>query len=253
MTSPTQPDDRHEALFIADFYPRLGAYLARQHANGYDAVAGRARFVLWLGMHADDGDGALMGYAARAVQLARLTAEEEAELSGLIQAGRRAEEKLAEGGDALSGQARANLERAAQDGAEAGNRLLEANLWQVVAIAERFTDRGVPFADLVQEGNLGLTRAVQRYDHAEHYRFATFATWWIRQAITRSLADRRRGAAQPAEPDAGRIDELAQAERLVSLDLGREPTPEELAAELDLPSSAASSSPRRPMRDQDGN
>jgi RNA polymerase sigma factor (sigma-70 family) len=251
MTSPAQPDDRHEALFITDFYPGLGAYLARQHANAYDAVAGRARFVLWLGMHADDGDGALMDYAARAVQLARLTAEEEAELSGRIQAGRRAEEKLAEGGDALSRQARANLEQAARDGAEAGNRLIETNLWQVAAIAERFTDRGVPFTDLVQAGNLGLTRAVQGYDHAKHYRFATFATWWIRQAITRSLADRRSRAAQPTEPGAGRIDELAQAERLMSLDLGREPTPEELAAELELPSSAAPQSPHRPSRDQD--
>jgi RNA polymerase primary sigma factor len=251
MTSPAQPDDRHEALFIADFYPGLGAHLAWQHANGYDAVAGRARFLHWLAVHADDGDGALMDYMARAVQLARLTAEEEAELSARIQAGRRAEEKLAEGGDALSRQARANLEQAAQDGAEAGNRLLEANLWQVAAIAERFTDRGVPFADLVQEGNLGLTRAVQRYDHSKHYRFATFATWWVRQAITRSLADRRSRAAQPTEPGAQRINELAQAERLLFLDLGREPTPEELAAELDLPSAAASPSPHRPSRDQD--
>jgi len=251
MTSPAQPDDRHEALFIADFYPGFGAHLARQHANGYDAVAGRARFLHWLAVHADDGDGALMDYMARTVRLARLTAEEEAELSARIQAGRRAAEKLAEGGDALSRQARANLEQATQDGAEAGSRLLEANLWQVAAIAERFTDRGVPFADLVQEGNLGLTRAVQRYDHAKHYRFATFATWWVRQAITRSLADGRSRAAQPTEPDAGRIDELAQAERLLFLDLGREPTPEELAAELDLPSSAASPSSRRPRRDQD--
>lgn len=251
MTSPAQPEDRHEALFIADFYPGLGAYLARQHANGYDAVAGRARFVEWLAVHADDGDGALMDYMARAVRLARLTAEEEAELSARIQAGRHAEEKLAQGGDALSGEARANLERAAQDGAEAGNRLLEANLWQVAAIAERFADRGVPLADLVQEGNLGLTRAVQRYDHAKHYRFATFAAWWVRQAITRSLADGRSHAAQPTEPGAGRIDGLAQAERLMFLDLGREPTPEELAAELDLPSAATSQSPRRPRRDQD--
>lgn len=251
MTSPAQPDDRHEALFIADFYPGLGAYLARRHANGYDAVAGRARFMLWLGVHADDGDGALMDYAARAARFSRLTAEEEGELSARIQAGRRAQEKLAEGGDALGRQARANLEQAAQDGTDAGSRLLEANLWQVAAIAERFTDRGVPFADLIQEGNLGLTRAVQRYDHAKHYRFATFATWWVRQAITRSLADRRSGAAQPTEPGAGRIDELAQEERLMSLDLGREPTPEELAAELDLPPAAASPSPRRPRRDQD--
>ena len=100
MTSVTPPDDRHEALFIADFCPRLGAYLARQHANGYDAVAGRTRFLLWLAAHTDDG--ALMASAASAARLPRLTAEEKTDLATRLRAGRSAEERLAEGRDTLA-------------------------------------------------------------------------------------------------------------------------------------------------------
>jgi RNA polymerase primary sigma factor len=237
-------------LFIADFYPGLGAYLARQHARGYDAVAGRARFLLWLAEHADDGDGALRDYMARAIRMPRLSAEEETELATRIAAGRRAEEYLAQGGDALTGEARAGLERIAQDGSQAGNRLLEANLWLVVSVAERFTGRGVPFPDLVQEGNLGLIRAIQRYDHTKDYRFAAFAAWWIRQAITRAVTGQPRLPPVP-EPEAGVIDELTLTERRMLQALGREPTPEELAAELDLSPSATSWSPRRPGRDRD--
>jgi RNA polymerase primary sigma factor len=242
MTSPEQPDDRREALFIADFYPRLGAWLATQHASGYDAVAGRARFLLWLAAHADDGDGALRDYLARAIRMSRLSAEEETELAARIVAGRRAEDKLADGGDKLTGEARASLQRIAQDGSQAGNRLLEANFGLVVSLAERFTGRGVAFPDLVQEGNLGLIRAIQRYDHTKDYRFATFATWWIRQAITQAVTGQPRLTPVP-EPDAGVIDELTLTERRMLQVLGREPTPEELAAELDLYVSVTSWSP----------
>jgi RNA polymerase primary sigma factor len=235
MTTPQQPDDRSDDLFIADFYPRLGAYLAREHANGYDAVAGRARFLLWLAAHPDEG--ALTDYLARAVQLPRLTAEEETELATRTRVGRRAEEMLAEGGDALAGEARADLEQLAVDGDQAGTRLREANLWLVVSIAERYTGRGVPFPDLIQAGNRGLTRAMQRYDPTKGYRFATFATWWIRQAITRALAGPPR-ASQTPEPGSGTTDTdgLAQTEQRMLRALGRQPTPEELAAELDLSS-----------------
>jgi DNA-directed RNA polymerase sigma subunit (sigma70/sigma32) len=243
MTSPQPPDDRHEALFIADFYPALGAYLARQHERGYDAVAGRARFMFWLAEHTDGG--ALTDYLARAVRMARLTADEETGLATRIAAGRRAEEQLA---DALPGEAEASLRRIAEDGARAGHRLLEAHLWQVVSLAERFAGRGVPFPDLIQEGNLGLIRAIQQYDHTKGYRFATFAAWWIRQAITRAVTSRPAPAPTP-EPGAGGIDELTLAERWMLQLLGREPTPEELAAELDLPSTATSWSP--PSRDRD--
>jgi len=250
MTSPEQPDDRLEALFIADFYPELGAWVARQHASGYDAVAGRARFLLWLATHADDGDGALRDYLARAIRMPRLSAEEETELATRIAAGRHAEEKLTDGGDTLTGEARASLQRIAQDGSQAGNRLLEANLGLVVSVAERFTGRGVAFPDLVQEGNLGLIRAIQRYDHTKHYRFATFATWWIRQAITRAVSGQPR-LTPVAEPRGGVIDELILTERRMLQVLGRAPTPEELAAELDLYSSGTSWSPLRPGRDRD--
>jgi RNA polymerase primary sigma factor len=219
MTSVIQPDDRREALFIADFYPRLGAWLAQQHESGYDAAAGRARFLLWLATHAGG-------------RIPQLSAEEETDLATRIRAGHRAEERLAEGGGAPAGQARADLERVAQDGALAGNRLAEANLWLVVSLAKGYDGRGVPFPDLVQEGNLGLLRAVQRYDHTKGYRFATFATWWIRQAINRAVAGRPRLIPVP-EPEAGGMDELTVRARWMLQILGREPTPEELAAELD--------------------
>jgi len=249
MTSATPPDDRREAWFVADFHPRFGAYLARQHESGYDAVAARARFLIWLATHTDAGD-ALAGYLAEAGRIPRLTADEEAELATLIQAGRRAEEQLTDGGDALTGQARAELEQVAQDGTRAGDHLLEAHLWLVVSIAERFADRGVPLPDLVREGNLGLVRAVQRYDHAKGYRFATFATWWIRRAMTRALPGGSRATPIP-EPGTAVTDQLALTERLMLQDLGREPTPEELAAELDPSPSATSWSPRGPDQDRD--
>jgi RNA polymerase primary sigma factor len=124
-------------------------------------------------------------------------------------------------------------------------------------VAERFTGRGLPFPDLVQEGNLGLIRAIQRYDHTKGYRFPAFATWWIRQAIIRAVTGQaiiRAVTGQPRlpdpEPGAGVIDELTVTERRMLQALGREPTPEELAAELGL-SSATSWSPRRPGLDRD--
>ena len=232
MTSVSQLNDQHEALFIADFHPRLGAYLARQHANRYDAVAGRGRFLLWLAAHAAGRD-VMMDYLAQANQVPRLTATEEAELATRIQAGRRAQEQLAERGDALDDDARASLHQLTHDGGRAGNRLHEANLRLVLAMARRYSRRGVPLADLIQEGNLGLIRAVQKYDPAKGYRFAAFATWWIRQALTRTAADwaRRAPVSRPAGEDS---DALTRTERRIGQALGRAPTPEELAAELDL-------------------
>ncbi len=250
MTSPEQPDDRRDTLFIADFHPGLGARLARQHARGYDAPAGRTRFLLWLTGHADDGDGPLQDYLARVTRLARLSAEEETGLATRIAAARLAKDRLAEGGGTLSGEARASLERIVEDGSQAVTSLLEANLWLVASAADRFTGRGVPFADLIQEGNVGLVRAIQQYDHTKGYRFAPFATWWIRQAITRALPARPHLAPAP-EPGAGDVDELARTERRLLQALGREPTPEELAAELDLPPVTTSWSRRTPGQDRD--
>ena len=231
MMSVTPPDDRHETLFIADFCPRLGACLARQHANGYDVVAARTRFLLWLAAHTDDG--ALMPSVTRAARLPRLTAEEETQLATRLRAGRSAEERLAESGDTLAGQTRADLERAAEDGTRASDRLLEANLALVVSISKRFIGRGMPYPDLIREGRFGLIRAIERYDHTKGYRFTTYATWWIRQAITRGLVARLSLPRVPVSEATG-IDELTQTERRMLQSLGREPTPEELAAELDL-------------------
>ena len=250
MSPQEQPDDRREALFIADVYPALGAWLARQHASGYDAVAGRARFLLWLATHADDGDGSLRDYLARSIRMSRLSADEETDLATRIAAGRRAEDKLTDDGDTLTGETRASLQQIAEDGSQAGNRLLEANLGLVVSVAERFTGRGVALPDLVQEGNLGLIRAIQRYDHTKHSRFAAFATWWIRQAINRAVTSQP-GVTPTTGPEPGVIDKLTRTERRMVQVLGREPTPEELAAELDLHPSATSWSPPGPGRDRD--
>lgn len=237
MTQGTQPDDLSEALFIADFYPGLGAWLAGQHASGYDAVAGRARFVLWLATHVETRD-VLTDYVARAARAPQLSAAEETELATRIAAGRHAMEELAEGGAALAGQARADLEAVAEDGGRAGIRLQEASLRLVVSLAERYTGRGVPLAELVESGTVGLGRAVEKYDHTKGYRFGTFATWWVRQAITQAVTARAIIDARLASPasasGAGTTDELTMTERLMLEDLGREPTAEELAAELDL-------------------
>ncbi len=217
----TPPDARDEGLFIADFCPRLGAYLARQHANGYDAVAARARFVLWLGVHTDGAPG--------------LSAQEETELAARITAGRRAAQSLAAGG-ALAAETRAHLERVVDDGGLAGDRLVEASLWLVVSLARRFAGRGVPLPELVEAGSTGLARAAEKYDPAKGYRFTTYATWWIRQAITRAVAGRLGPSRVPvAAPGAGGADELTAAERRLLDAVGPDPTPEELAAELDLP------------------
>jgi RNA polymerase primary sigma factor len=126
-----------------------------------------------------------------------LTAEQEAELAKRIEAGLAAERRLAEEGDRLTASERIDLEWAAEVGTRARNHLLEANLRLVVAVANRFTGRGMPFLDLIQEGNLGLIRAMEKFDYTKGYRFSTYATWWIRQAITRALADQPPPAPSP--------------------------------------------------------
>src|SRR5271170_7566249 len=121
-----------------------------------------------------------------------LNAEQEVELAKRIEAGLFAEEKLAEGRRTLSTDARIDLEWIAEDGTRAKNHLLEANLRLVVSLAKRYTGRGMLFLDLIQEGNLGLIRAVEKFDYTKGYKFSTYATWWIRQAITRAMADQAR-------------------------------------------------------------
>ena len=162
-----------------------------------------------------------------------LNAEQEVELAKRIEAGLFAEEKLAEGRRTLQVDARIDLEWIAEDGTRAKNHLLEANLRLVVSLAKRYTGRGMLFLDLIQEGNLGLIRAVEKFDYTKGYKFSTYATWWIRQAITRAMADQARTIRIPVHM-VEVINKLARVQRQMLQDLGREPTPDELAIELDM-------------------
>ncbi len=162
-----------------------------------------------------------------------LNAEQEVELAKRIEAGLFADEKLAEGAGSLRPEGRRDLEWIADDGRRAKDHLLEANLRLVVSLAKRYTGRGMLFLDLIQEGNLGLIRAVEKFDYTKGYKFSTYATWWIRQAITRAMADQARTIRIPVHM-VEVINKLARVQRQMLQDLGREPTPEELAAELDM-------------------
>jgi RNA polymerase primary sigma factor len=162
-----------------------------------------------------------------------LNAVQEVELAKRIEAGLFADQKLAEASLHLSTQARIDLELVAEDGRRAKNHLLEANLRLVVSLARRYAGRGMLFLDLIQEGNLGLIRGVEKFDYTKGYKFSTYATWWIRQAITRAMADQSRTIRLPAHM-AEAISKLAWVQRQLLQDLGREPTPQEIAAELDM-------------------
>jgi RNA polymerase primary sigma factor len=161
-----------------------------------------------------------------------LNAGQEVELAKRIEAGLFSEEKLG-GDDKLSAKLHEELEWIAEDGRRAKTHLLEANLRLVVSLAKRYTGRGMLFLDLIQEGNLGLIRAVEKFDYTKGFKFSTYATWWIRQAITRAMADQARTIRIPVHM-VEVINKLARVQRQMLQDLGREPTPEELAKELDM-------------------
>jgi RNA polymerase primary sigma factor len=171
-------------------------------------------------------------YLKQIGKVALLNAEQEVELAKRIEAGLFAEEMLAES-PKLDKKTRLDLEWIATDGRRAKNHLLEANLRLVVSLAKRYTGRGMLFLDLIQEGNLGLIRAVEKFDYTKGYKFSTYATWWIRQAITRAMADQARTIRIPVHM-VEVINKLARVQRQMLQDLGREPTPEELAKELDM-------------------
>jgi RNA polymerase primary sigma factor len=171
-------------------------------------------------------------YLKQIGKVALLNAELEVELAKRIEAGLFAEEKLGLE-TKLSPADKRDLNWVVKDGQRAKSHLLEANLRLVVSLAKRYTGRGMQFLDLIQEGNLGLIRAVEKFDYTKGYKFSTYATWWIRQAITRAMADQARTIRIPVHM-VEVINKLARVQRQLLQDLGREPTPEELAAELDM-------------------
>ncbi|GAA0647262.1 hypothetical protein GCM10010174_83140 [Kutzneria viridogrisea] len=175
-------------------------------------------------------------YLKQIGKVALLNAEEEVELAKRIEAGLYAAERVRKAEDEaekLAPQMRRDLRWIVRDGERAKNHLLEANLRLVVSLAKRYTGRGMAFLDLIQEGNLGLIRAVEKFDYTKGYKFSTYATWWIRQAITRAMADQARTIRIPVHM-VEVINKLGRIQRELLQDLGREPTPEELAKEMDI-------------------
>ncbi len=238
----TEPDLKKAADLEAELEAELVVDLAEVATEEKEESAEGAEFVL---SDVDDTDepvqtvtvaGAtadpVKDYLKQIGKVALLNAEQEVELAKRIEAGLFAEEKLAET-KKMDKKLRANLEWIARDGRNAKNHLLEANLRLVVSLAKRYTGRGMLFLDLIQEGNLGLIRAVEKFDYTKGYKFSTYATWWIRQAITRAMADQARTIRIPVHM-VEVINKLARVQRQMLQDLGREPTPEELARELDM-------------------
>jgi RNA polymerase primary sigma factor len=175
-------------------------------------------------------------YLKQIGKVALLNAEEEVDLAKRIEAGLYAAERLRQAeemAEKLITQMRRDLRWIVRDGERAKNHLLEANLRLVVSLAKRYTGRGMAFLDLIQEGNLGLIRAVEKFDYTKGYKFSTYATWWIRQAITRAMADQARTIRIPVHM-VEVINKLGRIQRELLQDLGREPTPEELAKEMDI-------------------
>ncbi|WP_203566584.1 RNA polymerase sigma factor [Aestuariimicrobium ganziense] len=172
-------------------------------------------------------------YLKQIGKVALLNAEMEVELAKRIEAGLFADEQLNDPAVTVKANDFDDFEWIAEDGRRAKNHLLEANLRLVVSLAKRYTGRGMLFLDLIQEGNLGLIRAVEKFDYTKGYKFSTYATWWIKQAITRAMADQARTIRIPVHM-VEVINKLARVQRQMLQDLGREPTPEELAKELDM-------------------
>ena len=167
-------------------------------------------------------------------RVALLTAQEEVSLAKRIEAGVEASDRLEKGIAKLSDEQLRDLKRLQNDGAMAKRHLVEANLRLVVSIAKRYVGRGMAFLDLIQEGNLGLIRAVEKFDHEKGFKFSTYATWWIRQAITRAIADQARTIRIPVHM-VETINKLARIQRQLLQDLGREPTAEEISEQMELP------------------
>ncbi|KJK09704.1 RNA polymerase sigma 70 [Terrabacter sp. 28] len=226
-------DEGAEDSDDAEGTPAAGAKADEPEESGFvirddDEDDAPAQQVVTAGATADP----VKDYLKQIGKVALLNAEQEVELAKRIEAGLFAEEKL-NSGDKIEMKLKRELWWIAQDGKKAKNHLLEANLRLVVSLAKRYTGRGMLFLDLIQEGNLGLIRAVEKFDYTKGYKFSTYATWWIRQAITRAMADQARTIRIPVHM-VEVINKLARVQRQMLQDLGREPTPEELAKELDM-------------------
>nr|WP_082599437.1 RNA polymerase sigma factor [Nocardioides sp. Root151] len=214
---PTIKEDEEEATATSSFV-----------VSAADDTDEPAQQVMVAGATADP----VKDYLKQIGKVPLLNAEMEVELAKRIEAGLFSEEKMAKGGK-ITPKILEELEWISDDGRRAKNHLLEANLRLVVSLAKRYTGRGMLFLDLIQEGNLGLIRAVEKFDYTKGYKFSTYATWWIRQAITRAMADQARTIRIPVHM-VEVINKLARVQRQMLQDLGREPTPEELAKELDM-------------------
>jgi len=224
---PDVPDEQFEADVVAD--PTIVEDEKQAFTvSAADETDEPEQQVMVAGATADP----VKDYLKQIGKVPLLNAEMEVELAKRIEAGLFSEEKLGKGGK-ISAKMLDELEWIAEDGKRAKNHLLEANLRLVVSLAKRYTGRGMLFLDLIQEGNLGLIRAVEKFDYTKGYKFSTYATWWIRQAITRAMADQARTIRIPVHM-VEVINKLARVQRQMLQDLGREPTPEELAKELDM-------------------
>jgi len=225
---PDLPDEQFEKDVVADPTIKEDEKEASFVVSDADDTGEPEQQVMVAGATADP----VKDYLKQIGKVPLLNAEMEVELAKRIEAGLFSDEKLAKGGK-ITPKLLEELEWIAEDGRRAKNHLLEANLRLVVSLAKRYTGRGMLFLDLIQEGNLGLIRAVEKFDYTKGYKFSTYATWWIRQAITRAMADQARTIRIPVHM-VEVINKLARVQRQMLQDLGREPTPEELATELDM-------------------
>ncbi|PAU67082.1 RNA polymerase sigma factor [Bifidobacterium criceti] len=231
--SEPEEDDEDEEESKPEAPKEKGAFVVRDDDDDETLAptgTNPKRRVVTTGATADP----VKDYLKQIGRVSLLNAEQEVDLSERIEAGLYAQHLLDTEGDKLDFKRRRELKWAAADGKKAKDHLLEANLRLVVSLAKRYTGRGMLFLDLIQEGNLGLIRAVEKFDWKKGFKFSTYATWWIRQAITRAMADQARTIRVPVHM-VEVINKLSRVQRQMLQDLGREPTPDELARELDMP------------------
>ena len=231
-SEPDDDDEDEEERKKPEEPKEKGAFVVRDDDDDENLTpsGNPKRRVIAAGATADP----VKDYLKQIGRVSLLNAEQEVDLSERIEAGLYAQHLLDTESDQMDFKRKRELKWAANDGRRAKDHLLEANLRLVVSLAKRYTGRGMLFLDLIQEGNLGLIRAVEKFDWKKGFKFSTYATWWIRQAITRAMADQARTIRVPVHM-VEVINKLSRVQRQMLQDLGREPTPDELARELDMP------------------